>query len=166
MPTNDPIAPDLLTILATAIEAALLPSWRPKPVFRRIKFQQPEGATGEASLPDKSDPNRMRFFELLFESAGDDAGVSSDEERWTFAGVVLVRVFYPDLAAIPGEGEKALLSSRLQIADYVNLVHKVVVGNVLTHSITGAGSIKNLGANFSAGLTEWRLEVRWEEAIP
>lgn len=164
MPTNDPIACSILELLADKIEACPLPSWRSKPAFRRVKFQTPEGQ-GEASLPEKSDPNRMRFFDAAWEGSGEDEGAASDDERWTFSGTILIKLYYPDLAAVPGEGNKAMLASRLQIADFVNLTIAIVARNVFTHEITGAGSVRNLGAVYTAGLTEWRLEVRWEEAV-
>lgn len=158
--TTQPVSPGLVDKLADAIEAATPPTLWPKPVFRRVRVQSPEGV--EAALPSRSEPSRNRFFDIVFESGIHTAKMDDDEDRFALDYVILIRIFYAEVVAIPGQGDKALLEARIKIADFVVLQRALIQANILS-PISGASSIVDGGAVFPPGLTEWRLNVTQEE---
>jgi hypothetical protein len=159
--TTQPISPDLFDALATAIEGATPPTLWPKPLFRRLRVQTPEGV--EAALPSRSEPSRNRFFDIVLESGITSEKMTSDEDRFVLDYSVLIRIYYAEVVAIPGQGDKALLEARIKVADFVVLQRALIQANIFS-PISGASSIVDAGAVFPPGLIEWRLNVTMEEA--
>ncbi len=158
---SDPVSPTLLTTLATAIEAATPPSWRAKPLFRRVRAATPQGV--DEALPATDDPTRNRLFNIVVESAQTSAKMTSDEDRCVLDLVLLIRIYYAEFVTLPGEGAAALLEARAKLADWVVLYRAVILANIFAGPISGASSIVDAGAVFPPGLIEWRLNVTMEE---
>ncbi len=159
--TTQPVSPDLIDRLATVIEATEPPALWTKPRFRRVRVQSPDGV--EAALPSRSEPSRMRFFDIGPESALSSSKMTSDEDRFVVDYVLLLRIWYPEVSAIPGQGEKALLEARVKLADYIVLCRSIIQANIFTNVIEGSSSVVDGGAIFPAGLIEWRFNVTQEE---
>lgn len=160
---SDPIASTILLEMATVIEGTTPPGWRVKPPFVRRRILAGQGG-GLESLPDPKDPIRTRKFDLAFESSTDDPNMASDEDRWTFTGVILVRVYYPDMSAVKDEKE-AFTAARMQVDDMV-MLHKRLIQQQLVKSVISGVSIQhNTQAVYLAGQTDWRVTARWEEMV-
>lgn len=161
----DPIASQILTETATVIEGTAPPSWRAKPPFRRLRAQGGQGGTPEP-LPEPSDPRRGRFFTLLFESSLDDPSQASDEDRWCFQGVMLIRIYYADISTIPGDDNKGFIGSRMQVDDHMMLHRRLIQQQLVKAAIAGVSIAHNTNAIYLPAQTDWRVTVRWEEMIP
>jgi hypothetical protein len=139
-------------IEATPVEADILPA----PGFQRLRL------TPGADPPDLDNPLRNRLFDLALESSNDAEGYASDEERWTFDGVILLRVYYCDLRAIPGQELQAIFDGRVRSTDFVNLHRALVMANPLA-AFDGASQLLHKGTIYLLGETQIRLGLTWEE---
>jgi hypothetical protein len=159
----DPIASSILLEMATVIENTTPPSWRVKPPFVRRRILAAQGG-GLEQLPDPKDPIRTRKFDLLFESSTDDPSMASDESRWTFTGVILVRIYYPDMGAVKDDKE-AFTAARMQVDDHMMLHKRLIQQQLVKAEVSGVSIQHNTQAVYLAGQTDWRVTARWEEII-
>lgn len=159
----DPIASSILLEMAVVIEGTSPPVWRPKPGYKRRRHPGKEGGDQEP-LPEPKDPRRTRLFDLFFESSTDDPSMASDEDRWCFQGVILVRTYYQDISAIAGE-IPGFVGTRMQVDDHMMLHRRLIQEQRVKAAIAGVSIQHNTQAIYLIGQTDWRVTVRWEEII-
>jgi len=156
-----PTSPDLVTKFAEIIEGATPLLFFVNTSFRRIRVQSVEGT--EAAIPSRAEPTRLRLFDFGPETAKQSEKMHSDEDRFVIDYIFLLRIYYPEFLATPGQGDLALLEARVKLSDYIVLQRALVESNIFSQVITGASSVVDAGAIFPPGLIEWRFNITQEE---